>query len=213
MLTLGILISGRGSNMQALIAACAMSGFPARVGCVISNKDDATGLEIARQAGIPAFAIPHRDYTSREAFEAEIDRILNEHGVNLVCQAGFMRILTPWFVDRWLDRLINIHPSLLPAFPGLDVQQKAINAGVKLAGCTVHFVRAAMDAGPIIGQAAVPVHHDDTADSLSARILTVEHKLYPHCVRLIGEGRVSVHNEKVIIASDEALSGFLAYPD
>ena len=203
MLKVGVLISGRGSNLQALIDAAAGAGFPAQLACVISNKPDVQGLDRARAANIPAITLNHRDYSSRELFEEALDATLVQHGVQLVCLAGFMRILTSWFVDRWRDRLINIHPSLLPAFPGLDTHQKALDYGVKFAGCTVHFVRAEMDHGPIIAQAAVPVHVNDDADSLAARILTAEHQLYPQAVRWIAENRVNIHNEKAFIASGQ----------
>ncbi len=201
MLSLGVLISGRGSNLQALIDAARTPGFPAKIVCVISNEPEAQGLARAQQAGIPAVVINHRDYKGqpREAFEKAVDEALRKHGVQLVCMAGFMRLLTPWFVNRWLDRLINIHPSLLPAFPGLDVQRKAIEYGVKFSGCTVHFVRAEMDHGPIILQAAVPVLQDDDEHKLAARILKSEHVIYPLAVRYIAENRVNVHHERAFV--------------
>ncbi|MDX2027446.1 MAG: phosphoribosylglycinamide formyltransferase [Alphaproteobacteria bacterium] len=199
MLKIGILISGRGSNMQALMAASHMSGFPAQIACVISNKPDAQGLEHARAAKIPAHVIDHKHFAKREDFEKALDAKLHEEGVQLVCLAGFMRLLTHWFVERWRDKLINIHPSLLPAFPGLDTHRGALEQGVKIAGCTVHFVRTAMDHGPIIIQAAVPVAPDDTEDTLAARVLAAEHKIYPQAVRMIAEGRVNVMEERVFI--------------
>ena len=199
MLNIAVLISGRGSNLQALIDATKTPGFPARIVGVISNKPEAQGLERARAVGIPALVVHHRDYPSREDFERALDAKLSEMGAQMVCLAGFMRLLTPWFVTRWRDRLVNIHPSLLPAFPGLDTHQKAIDYGVKFAGCTVHFTRAEMDHGPIILQAAVPVLQDDTADTLAARVLEAEHKIYPEAVRLIAEGRVNVIDEKVFV--------------
>lgn len=201
MLNIAILISGRGSNMQALIDAAKEPGFPAKIVGVVSNKPDVPGLDRARAANIPAITINHRNYASREEFEKALDAKLNEIGAQLVCLAGFMRLLTPWFVDRWRDRLINIHPSLLPAFPGLDTHQKAIDYGVKFAGCTVHFVRAEMDHGPIILQAAVPVLQDDNEPSLAARVLEAEHKIYPEAVRLIAEHRVNIIDEKVFITN------------
>lgn len=201
MLKIAVLISGRGSNMQALIDAAKTANFPAQIVGVISNKPDAAGLERARNAGIPTFVVNHRDFPAREAFERELDKKLTELGVQLVCLAGFMRLLTPWFVERWLDRLINIHPSLLPAFPGLDTHRQALDYGVKLAGCTVHFVRAAMDHGPIILQAAVPVLQDDTDESLAARVLEAEHRIYPEAVRLIADRRVNVIDERVFITN------------
>lgn len=201
MLSVGVLISGRGSNLQALIDATKTEGYPAKIVCVISNVPDVQGLERAKEAGIPAFVINHRDYKGqpREVFEKAVDAKLREHGVQLVCMAGFMRLLTPWFVNEWLDRLINIHPSLLPAFPGLDVQRKAIEYGAKFSGCTVHFVRAEMDHGPIILQAAVPVLQDDDEHALSARILKSEHVIYPLAVRYIAENRVNVHDERAFV--------------
>lgn len=199
MLKLGILISGRGSNMQALIDAAKQPGYPAKIVCVIANDPAAKGLERAQAANIPTHIINHRDFKSREAFDQALDAKLKENDVQLVCLAGFMRLLTPWFTERWRDRLINIHPSLLPSFPGLDTHKKAIAYGVKFTGCTVHFVRAEVDHGPIIIQAAVPVMSDDTEDVLAARVLQAEHTIYPEAVRLIAENRVNVMEEKVFI--------------
>ena len=173
-LRVGVLISGRGSNLQALLDACAAPDFPAEIVCVLSNKADAAGLARAAQAGVSTVALSHRDFTSREAFGAAMTDALTGAGVEFVCLAGFMRILDTDFVNRWRDRLINIHPSLLPSFPGLDTHQRALDAGVKLAGCTVHFVRADVDTGPIIAQAAVPVLSDDDEGSLATRILVQE---------------------------------------
>lgn len=201
MLKVAVLISGRGSNLQALIDAAQAPDFPAKIVCVVANDPTAKGLDRARAAQIPALVVNHRDFKNRQEFEQAMDAKLNEYGVQLVCLAGFMRILTPWFVDRWLDRLINIHPSLLPAFPGLDTHQKAIDYGVKFAGCTVHFVRSEMDHGPIIMQAAVPVLPDDTEETLAARVLEAEHKMYPAVVRFIADGRVNVHAEKAFVAT------------
>ena len=161
------------------------------------------GLAYAAQAGIPSAIIPHRDYPSREAFDAALTAALEQAGVELVCLAGFMRLLTPGFVAHWRDRLVNIHPSLLPAFPGLDTHARALAAGVRFAGCTVHFVRAEMDEGPIIVQAAVPVLEGDDAESLAARVLAAEHKAYPLALKLIGDGRVTVRGEDVEIAPGE----------
>jgi phosphoribosylglycinamide formyltransferase-1 len=206
MLKVGVLISGRGSNLQSLLTACALPGFPAQIACVISNKGDAKGLDHARAANIPVLVVPHRDYADRPSFEAALDAALEQYQVQLVCLAGFMRILTPWFVERWRDRLINIHPSLLPAFPGLDTHQKAIDYGAKLTGCTVHFVRAEMDHGPIIVQAAVPVLSDDDEHTLASRVLQAEHQVYPAALRLIAENRVNVFDERTFI-TDSAASG------
>lgn len=206
MLKTSILISGRGSNMQALIEATRQPGFPARIACVISNKLEAEGLTKARAAGIPAEAINHRVYASREEFERALDAKLNDYGVELICLAGFMRLLTPWFVDRWRDKLINIHPSLLPKYPGLDTHKRALEAGDQTAGCTVHFVRAEMDGGPVIQQAEVPVMPGDTEDTLAARVLEAEHRIYPEVVRMIAEGRVNVLDEHVFITDAIALA-------
>ncbi|MFQ6018392.1 MAG: phosphoribosylglycinamide formyltransferase [Kiloniellaceae bacterium] len=186
----GVLISGRGSNLQALLDASADPAYPAQIVLVISNEAGAFGLIRAKQAGVPAEVISHRDFAGREAFDAAMTAALERAGVELVCMAGFMRIVTDGFIARWADRLINIHPALLPAFRGLNTHARALAAGVKLHGCTVHFVRRDVDAGPIIGQAAVPVLRGDTPESLAARVLEAEHKLYPHCLRLLAEGRV-----------------------
>jgi phosphoribosylglycinamide formyltransferase-1 len=195
-LKVGVLISGRGSNLQALIDACRDPTYPAEIVLVISSRPEASGLGLAVSAGIPAAVIPHRD---RHAFAADAEALLREQRVEIVCLAGFMRVLEPSFVEAWRDRMVNIHPSLLPAFRGLHAQRQALAAGVRFAGCTVHFVRPELDTGPIIGQAVVPVHPDDDEERLSARILEVEHRLYPLALRLIAEGRVSVIAEKVEI--------------
>jgi phosphoribosylglycinamide formyltransferase 1 len=192
-LKLGVLISGRGSNLQALIDACAAPDFPAKIALVVSNKADAAGLNRAKSAGIPTRVISHRE----PGFETALDAALREAGVELVCLAGFMRVLSEGLVARWRDRMINIHPSLLPAFPGLDTHRRAIEAGVRVAGCTVHFVRAHVDAGPIVVQAEVPVLPDDTEQSLAARVLAEEHRIYPAAVRMFAEGRVTVRDERV----------------
>jgi len=202
MLRVEVLISGRGSNLQALIDACQQGGFPAEIVRVIANRPTAGGLARAAGAGIAATVIDHRDHAGKDAFDAALDKDLREHGADLVCLAGFMRILTPGFVTAWRDRLINIHPSLLPSFKGLDAQQSALDAGVKIAGCTVHFVRAEMDSGPIIAQAAVPVLAGDDVDTLSARILAQEHVIYPQALKLIAQGRVRVEGGRAIIEDE-----------
>jgi phosphoribosylglycinamide formyltransferase-1 len=204
-LKIGVLISGRGSNLQALIDACALPDYPAEIALVIANRADAFGIERARRAGVPAMVIPHRDFPDRESFDAALDAALHQAGVELVCTAGFMRILTAWFVERWHDRQINIHPSLLPLFPGLHTHERALAAGVRFAGCTVHFVRLGVDTGPIIAQAAVPVLPDDDADRLAARVLAAEHRLFPLALRLVAEGRTRIvadpdGSERVVIA-------------
>jgi phosphoribosylglycinamide formyltransferase-1 len=194
-----ILISGRGSNMEALIAAAREPDYPARIALVISNRPDAAGLDIARRNGVRVKIVDHRRFETREAFEAEVDKALEKAGVDLVCLAGFMRILTESFVGRWHDRLINIHPSLLPAFRGVDSHARALAAGVKIAGCTVHFVRPEMDSGPIVAQAAVPVLPGDTEDALAARVLAAEHRIYPLALRLVASARARVVGEQVVI--------------
>lgn len=207
MLKIGVLISGRGSNLQALIDACAGDEFPAKIAVVISNKPDAYGLERARLAGIPTITVPHGTFSSREAFDQEVDRHLREAGVKLVCLAGFMRLLSEQFVRGWKDRMINIHPSLLPSFKGLNTHARTLQAGVKIAGCTVHYVRPEMDEGPIIMQAAVPVLAGDSEENLADRILVQEHLIYPAAVRLIAEGRVRVAGETCIITGSGQNSG------
>jgi phosphoribosylglycinamide formyltransferase 1 len=211
-LRLGVLISGRGSNLEALIEACAAPGFPAEIGLVISNRAAAPGLDRARRAGIPARVISHRDGAGRDGFEAALDAALAEAEIGLVCLAGFMRVLGAGFLARWSDRAINIHPSLLPAFPGLDTHRRALEAGVRFSGATVHFVRAAVDAGPILIQAAVPVLAEDDAASLAARILAAEHRIYPAAVRLIAEGRVSVVDGRAIVARPGPPPAPILYP-
>ncbi|GAA4252498.1 phosphoribosylglycinamide formyltransferase [Azospirillum formosense] len=212
-LKVGVLISGRGSNLQALIDACAAPEFPAEIALVLSNKADAYGLERAASAGVPVAVVSHRDFPGdKRAFEEAMDARLREAGVELVCLAGFMRLLSPWFVERWHDRMINIHPSLLPSFKGLDTHQRALDAGVRFHGCTVHYVRTEMDEGPIIAQAAVPVLPGDDADRLSARVLEAEHRLYPQALRLIGEGRARVEDGRVALSGPEATLPTLINP-
>lgn len=212
MLKLAVLISGRGSNLKALISAAAEAKFPAKIVHVISNRPEAAGLNFAKMAGIPTTALPQKDYKTRGAFDEALDRALEESGAELVCLAGFMRLLTPWFVRRWRDRLINIHPSLLPAFPGLHTHAQAIHMGVKFSGCTVHYVREKMDEGPIILQAAVPVLPDDTPDTLSARILEQEHRCYPQAIRWIAEGNVRIDGKIVMIKGAKTLSASVSNP-
>lgn len=196
-LKVGILISGRGSNMAALIRAARAPDYPAEIACVVSNLASAAGVAVAREAGIATAVIPHKDFADRESFDRAVSAELERHGVELVVLAGFLRIFSPWFPERWRDRLINIHPSLLPAFKGLHVQQQALDAGVRVSGCTVHLVTPDLDAGPIIAQAAVPVLAGDTAEMLAARILRQEHRLYPLVVRWFAEGRLRVDGGKV----------------
>ena len=185
-----VLISGRGSNMTALIEAAKAKDYPAEIVLVVSNRPDALGLARARQAGIATALVDHTAFgKDREAFERALDMELEAKRVDIVCLAGFMRLLTPWFVDRWSGRMINIHPALLPQFKGLDTHRRALEAGVEEHGATVHFVSAGMDEGPVILQKSVPVLGSDTEASLAARVLEVEHQIYPQALRLVAEGR------------------------
>jgi phosphoribosylglycinamide formyltransferase 1 len=184
-LKLAILISGRGSNMEALVRAARAPEYPAETVLVLSNRPEAAGLMFAEAAGIPALAIDHKAYgKDREAFERDLDAALRAAGVEIIALAGFMRVLTNWFVTRWEGRMINIHPSLLPKYKGLDTHQRAIDAGDSEAGCTVHWVSAGVDEGEIIAQARVPILPGDTADTLAARTLPAEHKLYPEALKI-----------------------------
>ncbi len=200
---LGILASGRGSNLQAVIDAIENGSLSARVAVVISNKRDAEALERARRHGAPDVFVDPKPFTGqpegREAYDQALLAVLHKHDVELVLLAGYMKIVTPVFIKAYPDRMMNIHPSLLPSFPGLDVQQKALDWGVKVAGCTVHFVTDKVDEGPIIMQAAVPVLDGDTAETLSARILAQEHRIYPKAVQLFAEGRLTVEGRRVRI--------------
>ena len=189
-----ILISGRGSNMEAIVEACARERWPAQVAAVISNRADAGGLAYAAARGIATAVVAHRDYAEREAFDAALAAAIDAQAPDVVVLAGFMRILTPGFVQRYAGRLVNIHPSLLPAFPGLHTHRRAIEAGCKLAGATVHFVTAELDHGPIVAQAAVPVRPDDTEDALAARVLAQEHRLYPLAVRWLVEDALRIEH-------------------
>ncbi len=203
-LRVAVLISGRGSNLQALIDACAAPAFPAEIRLVISNEPGAQGLARAERAGISTRVIPHKQFPDRPSFDAAVERALQEARVELVCLAGFMRIFGDGFVERWRDRMINIHPSLLPAFKGLKVHEQVLAAGVRFTGCTVHFVRPAMDEGPIIVQAVVAVLPGDDAARLAERVLAEEHKIYPLALRLVAEGRVRVMNERAEVAGATA---------
>lgn len=197
----GVLVSGRGSNLQALLDACADPTYPAEIALVISNIPGAYALERARKAGIPTRIIPHKDFPSRESFDGAMDAVLREAGVEIVCLAGFMRLLTPGFVQGWMGRMINIHPSLLPSFKGLHTHERALAAGVKLHGCTVHLVTPDLDDGPILVQAAVPVLADDTPDNLADRVLAQEHRAYPLALRLLAEGKVRLEGERVHVSA------------
>jgi phosphoribosylglycinamide formyltransferase 1 len=195
----GILISGRGSNMMSLIEACAQPDFPAEIAVVISNRPDAAGLGRAAAAGIPTVTIDHKLFGSRVPFEMRLHQALLDHGVELICNAGFMRMLTGGFVDRWRDRQLNVHPSLLPALPGLDTHTRALDQGLLIHGCTVHFMRLEMDTGPIVAQSAICVLPTDTPETLGARVLEQEHKIYPHALWLVAGGHVRIENERVIM--------------
>jgi phosphoribosylglycinamide formyltransferase-1 len=188
-----VLISGRGSNMAALIEAAKADDYPAEIALVVSNRADAAGLAYAREQGIATALIDHRKFgEDREAFERALDEILRANRIEIVCLAGFMRVLTPWLVARWSGRLLNIHPSLLPDFKGLDTHRRAIAAGAKRHGATVHFVVAEIDAGPVVAQEAIDVRNDDTEAALAKRVLEVEHRLYPRALRELAEGRATL---------------------
>jgi phosphoribosylglycinamide formyltransferase-1 len=203
-LKIAVLISGRGSNLQALIDACREPDYPAEIGLILSNVEGAAGLERARRADVPTSVIDHKGFEDRKGFEEALLGELNRAGVGLVCLAGFMRLLGDHLLRPWHNRVINIHPSLLPSFKGMHVHEQVIESGARLSGCTVHFVRPAMDDGPIIIQAAVPVHPGDGPESLAARVLEQEHRIYPMAVRYIALGRLRIVAERVII--DGALS-------
>ena len=191
-----ILISGRGSNMAALIEAASLKDFPAEIVVVISNRADAGGLERAKASGIATVTIESKPFgRDRAAFEAVLQTALDQHRVELICLGGFMRLFTAEFVQRWYGRMLNIHPSLLPSFPGLDPQGQALRAGVKISGATVHFVIPETDAGPILMQGAVAVHDEDTADTLAARILEIEHRIYPDTLRLVAGGQIRLDGD------------------
>lgn len=194
-----ILISGRGSNMEAVVRAAQAEGWPARIAAVISNRPDAAGLSFAQAQGIPTAVVPSKEFGSREAFDAALLQEIDRHEPDLVVLAGFMRILTPAFVEHYAGRMLNIHPSLLPAFPGLATHRQALEGGVMEHGATVHFVTAELDHGPVVAQARVPVLPGDTEDLLAARVLAEEHKLYPYAVRLFVEDRLSIEHGDVRI--------------
>lgn len=206
----GVLVSGRGSNLQALLDAAADPAYPAEIVLVISNVPGAYALERAAKAGVATQVVPHKDYASREAFDAALDAALRAAGVEIVCLAGFMRLLTPGFVGGWAGRMLNIHPSLLPSFKGLHTHQRAIEAGVKLHGCTVHLVTPDLDDGPILVQAAVPVLPGDDNDTLAGRVLEQEHVAYPLGLKLLAEGRVCIADGLAVV--DAQAGGSLINP-
>jgi phosphoribosylglycinamide formyltransferase-1 len=197
-----ILISGRGSNMKSLVEAARRPDYPAEIVVVISNRPDAPGIAWAKEQGIPAIAMDHKLYSDRAHFESQLQGILTTSRVDLVCLAGFMRLMTPEFVGLWRDRMLNIHPALLPAFTGLDTHARALEAGVKFAGCTVHLVRPEMDEGPILGQAVVPVLATDTEPDLAARVLAAEHQLYPRILELFAGGQITIDGNKSLSPRD-----------
>jgi phosphoribosylglycinamide formyltransferase-1 len=212
-LRVAILISGRGSNMAALIEAAKHPDYPAEIVVVVSNRPDAAGLELAKTAGIEGVLIDHTRYgKDREAFERDLHAVLVARRIELLCLAGFMRLLTPWLVAQWEGRMINIHPALLPAFKGLDTHARALAAGVKLHGATVHYVVLEMDSGAIIAQAAVPVLDDDTPDILAARVLAAEHRIYPMALRWIAEGRVILDGGRCRVTGARAEESILIAP-
>jgi phosphoribosylglycinamide formyltransferase 1 len=208
-----ILISGRGSNMEALIAARDVGQLPVNIAAVISNRPDAKGLETAAQAGIATRCLDHKAYAGREAFDAALAECIDAFAPDLVVLAGFMRILTADFVRHYEGRLFNIHPSLLPSFPGLHTHQRALEEGVRIHGCTVHFVTAELDHGPVVIQAAVPVLDGDDEDSLSARVLRQEHRIYPQAVRWFAEGRLRLEGGRVRLTGEMAESAALVVPE
>lgn len=191
-----ILISGRGSNMQTLVGAAKAADYPAEIALVVSNRPEAAGLAWAKTQGIPSLALDHTHFESREHFEGQLQGLLTTSRVDLVALAGFMRLMTQGFVERWRDRMLNIHPSLLPAFPGLYTHERVLEAGVTITGCTVHLVRAEMDSGPILAQAAVAVRANDTAETLGARVLEAEHQLYPSVLGLYAAGQFAIEGER-----------------
>ena len=193
-----VLISGRGSNLAALIEASRDPSYPAEIALVISNVETAEGLKVATAAGVPGKTISHKAFSSREDFDAAVDAALMAANIEIICEAGFMRIHSDGFVRKWQGRMLNIHPSLLPAFKGIRVHQQVLDAGVRVSGCTVHFVVPELDSGPIIAQAAVPVFPTDTVETLQNRVLAEEHKLYPAALKQLAEGRVVLREGKVV---------------
>ena len=208
-----VLISGRGSNMAALIEAAKDKNYPAEIVLVISNRSDAGGIALAQAARIDTKIVDHSKYgKDREAFERALQSVLETHKIDLVCLAGFMRVLSPWLVARWTERMLNIHPALLPAFKGLDTHARALAAGVKIHGASVHFVVPEMDSGPIIAQGAVPVLDADTPESLAARVVAIEHQLYPLSLKFVAEGRVRVETGRCIVSTAATPEGSLLVP-
>ncbi len=207
-----VFISGNGSNLQALIDAAADPAFPAAISLVVSNKEEAYGLVRAKNAGIASYVLPHKGFPSRETYDAALQSLLIEHDIELVCLAGFMRLLTPGFTTAWEGRMLNIHPSLLPLFKGLDTHVRTLESGMRFGGCTVHFVVPEMDAGPIIIQAVVPVAQGDTPENLATRIHREEHRIYPQALRWLAENRLRVKDGKVLVEGGEFPEAALLNP-
>jgi phosphoribosylglycinamide formyltransferase-1 len=206
--SIAVLVSGSGSNLQAIIDAAERGDIPCRIGLVLSNRDDAYALERARKHGIPTEVVDHKSFQTREEFDARLVEILTERGVSLVCLAGFMRVLTPLFIRAFPHRIINIHPALLPSFPGTHGPRQALQYGARFAGCTVHFLDEGVDTGPVIVQAVVPVFDDDTEESLAARILVQEHRVYPMAIRLYFDGRLQIEGRRVRVLSTPRIAEF-----
>jgi len=207
-----VLISGRGTNLSAILKAAAAPDYPAEIVAVISNKADATGLQLAQEANVATEVVPSMGVTDRVVYDRALLSAIDRHEPDLVILAGFMRILTPDFVSHYAGRMINIHPSLLPSFTGMHTHQRAIDAGVHVHGCTVHFVTAELDHGPMIAQAAVPVYADDDAAKLAARVLKEEHRIYPAAVRWFAEGRLKVMGQRVLLSDEPATPNVLTVP-
>lgn len=205
---IAVLVSGGGTNLQAIIDACDRGEVPCRVALVISNKEDAYGLVRAKKHGIPTEIVRHRDFPTRETFDARLVEVIRGSEAELVCLAGFMRILTPVFVRAFPNRILNIHPALLPSFPGTHAQKQALEYGVRFSGCTVHILDEGVDTGPIVVQAVVPVFDDDTEESLGARILSQEHRIYPMAIRLFFQGRLHVEGRRVKIEGEPRIPEF-----
>jgi phosphoribosylglycinamide formyltransferase 1 len=202
-LRVAILISGRGSNMDALIEAARAPDFPAQIALVVSNRPDAPGLAKAKAAGLATAAVDHKIYAGREEFERSLQIVLETYRIDFICLAGFLRLFTPWFIGQWRGRMLNIHPALLPAYKGLHTHERALADGVKIHGCTVHFVVPEMDEGPIVAQAAVSVLDSDTPETLAARVLEQEHRIYPMALELVSSGKVQIEGNRVVGASND----------
>ncbi len=207
-----VLISGRGSNMRALVEAARAPDYPAEIALVLSNRPDAAGLAWARDAGVAVAAVDHKIYAGREEFERSMQAMLEIHRIDLVCMAGFMRLVTPWFIGQWAGRMINVHPALLPAYRGLDTHARALADGVKIHGCTVHFVVPSMDEGPILAQAALPVLDADTPESLARRVLEQEHRIYPAALARVARGGLLVQGNRVFDDEPTAVAQPLLVP-